>query len=151
MIKTIRTDSTDYSFLKLIHQLDDDLAQKNGEKNNFFKKFNHVDKINHVIIIFKNEIPIGCGAFKIYNEQTVEIKRMFVDINNRKRGFATTILNELTNWANELGFHYAVLETGDKMTEAINLYLKKGFEIIPNYPPYDEEPTSRCFKKKLSN
>ena len=151
MIKAIRTDSTDYNFLKLIHQLDDNLAQKNGEKNTFFKKFNQVDKINHVIIIFKNEIPIGCGAFKIYNEQTVEIKRMFVDINNRKRGFATTILNELTNWANELGFHYAVLETGDKMTEAINLYLKEGFEIIPNYPPYDEEPTSRCFKKKLSN
>lgn len=151
MIKAIRTDSTDYNFLKLIHQLDDDLAQKNGEKNNFFKQFNQVDKINHVIIIFKNEIPIGCGAFKIYNEQTVEIKRMFVDVNNRKRGFATTILNELTNWANELGFHYAILETGDKMIEAINLYLKEGFEIVPNYPPYDKEPTSRCFKKKLSN
>lgn len=151
MIKAIRTDSIDYNFLKLIHQLDDDLAQKNGEKNNFFKQFNQVDKINHVIIIFKNEIPIGCGAFKIYNEQTVEIKRMFVDVNNRKRGFATTILNELTNWANELGFHYAILETGDKMIEAINLYLKEGFEIVPNYPPYDKEPTSRCFKKKLSN
>lgn len=71
---------------------------------------------------------------------------MFVDINNRKRGFATIILNGLTSWANELGFHYAILETGDKMTEAINLYLKRGFKIIPNYPPYDKEESSVCFK-----
>lgn len=146
MIKLVRTDSTNNSFQILINKLDLNLAQKNGDKNSFFKQFNTVDKINHVIVIFENELPIGCGAFKIYDNQTVEIKRMFVDINNRKRGFATIILNGLTSWANELGFHYAILETGDKMTEAINLYLKRGFKIIPNYPPYDKEESSVCFK-----
>ena len=151
MIKTIRTDSTHHDFLKLINLLDDDLANKNGENNNFFVQFNQVDLIKHVIVIYENDEPVGCGAFKNYNEDSVEIKRMFVHPCVRKRGFATIILNELTNWALQLNFHYAVLETGDKMTEAINLYLKERFEIIPNYPPYDKEPTSRCFKKKLSN
>ena len=132
MIKAIRTDSTDYNFLKLIHQLDDNLAQKNGENNSFFKQFNHVDQINHVIIIYKNEIAGACGSFKIFNENTVEIKRMFTRPENRKQGLAQTILNELIKWAKEEKYTSAILETGIQMKDAIVLYERYGFEIIPN-------------------
>ncbi len=138
MVKFTRTNSDD-----------DDLAKKNGEKNSFLKQFNNVDKINHVIVIYKDEVAVGCGAFKIYDKNTIEIKRMFVDQYYRNNGFATMVLRELINWAKDLNFSFAILETGDKMHEAIKLYQKEGFKRIPNYPPYDNEVTSRCFKKFL--
>ena len=151
MILLKRSTSEDVDFIKLIKELDQDLAHKNGDNNEFFVQFNKIDLIRNVVIIYENDIAVGCGAFKKYCDESIEIKRMFVDPSARNKGFATAILRELTNWAKELNYSTAILETGDKMTEAIHLYQKEGFTLTPNYPPYDNEPTSKCFKKNLLN
>ena len=43
-----------------------------------------------------------------------------------------------------------MLETGQKQPEAIALYTKSGYRIIPNYGQYVGVESSVCFEKKLS-
>ena len=74
---------------------------------------------------------------------------MFTKPTCRGKGIATKILIELENWASELGFHSTVLETGKRQPEAINLYLKNGYDIIDNYGQYKGVDNSVCFEKKL--
>ena len=149
MIKLIRTDSSDKGFQNLVIDLDKDLKEKNGEANDFFAQFNKIDLIKNTVVAYDDILPVGCGAMKRYDEATMEIKRMFVPIENRGKGIAGSILVELENWARELGYKKFVLETGDKMQEAIGLYKKSGYEIIANYGQYLGVETSICFEKKL--
>jgi putative acetyltransferase len=103
-----------------------------------------------VVVVFENEQAVACGAMKEFDAATMEIKRMFVPIERRGSGFASKVLQELESWAIELGYNRLVLETGDKMPEAIGLYKKSGFKVIPNYGQYIDVLTSICFEKDIS-
>lgn len=149
MLVVKRTNSNDTDFITLVAALNKDLALRNGESNDFFMQFNNIDLINHVVLIYENEVAVGCGAMKEYDSTAMEIKRMFVPIENRKKGIAQMVLNELQAWAKELNYKTCVLETGDKMPEAIGLYKKSGFVITPNYGPYVGVESSICFEKQL--
>lgn len=144
-----RTSSEDKFFQQLVFELDKDLAIRNGEANNFFAQFNKVDLIKNVVVAFNAEMPVGCGAMKAYYKVTMKIKRMYVPPEMRGKGVASAVLTELENWARELGYENCILETGDKMPEAIGLYKKSGYKIIPNYGPYATVESSICFMKKL--
>lgn len=150
MSKLVRTDSNHPDFEKLVIELDKDLAAKNGEKNDFFAQYNKIDLIRNVILAYDNDTVVGCGAMKEYEDGTMEIKRMFVPLENRGKGIAGQILKELQVWAKELGYQKCVLETGDKMIEAIGLYKKNNFVVIPNYGQYVSEESSICFEKLLT-
>ena len=147
MISVKRTTSDDIDFQELVKALDNDLALKNGDKNDFFAQYNQIDVINHVVLAYDDEIAVGCGAYKQFDEETVEIKRMYVPPHYRRKGISRKILNELELWASKENYKFAVLETGEQMTEAIGLYRTNGYEVIPNYPPYENENASICFKK----
>ncbi|MFA6261450.1 MAG: GNAT family N-acetyltransferase [Bacteroidia bacterium] len=144
-----RTTSSDPDFQKLVIELDNDLAIRNGDSNTFFAQYNKIDLIQHVVVAYEDKIPVGCGAMKAYDATAMEIKRMFVPVEQRGKGIAACVLMELQQWAKELGYQKCVLETGDKMPEAIALYKKNGFSIIPNYGPYAEVESSVCFEKEI--
>lgn len=144
-----RTNSDDIDFINLVALLDRDLKIRDGEDHTFYNQFNKIDKIKHAIVYYENDIAVGCGAFREKENDTVEIKRMFVNPDYRKRGIAATVLKELENWVAELNYTYTILETGKKQPEAISLYQKSGYTIIPNYPPYEEMDNSVCMKKTL--
>ncbi|MBS1764942.1 MAG: GNAT family N-acetyltransferase [Bacteroidetes bacterium] len=149
MITIKRTDSTDKDFLSLVSKLDKDLAIRNGITNDFYAQFNKVDKIKHAIVAFINDAAVGCGAIKEYDSSTMEIKRMFVPEKLRRQGIASMILKELETWSKECGYRKCILETGDKMPEALRLYYKNGFVQIPNFGPYTNVQNSICFEKIL--
>jgi len=144
-----RTNSDDIDFINLVSLLDRDLKIRDGEDHTFYNQFNKIDKIKHVIVYYENDIAVGCGAFREKENDTVEIKRMFVNSDYRKRGIAAAVLKELEDWTAELNYTYTILETGKKQPEAIALYQKSGYAIIPNYPPYEEMDNSVCMKKTL--
>jgi GNAT superfamily N-acetyltransferase len=79
----------------------------------------------------------------------MEVKRMFVIQDYRKRGVATQILGELERWAMELSYARCILETGKMQPEAIELYSRYGYTVIPNYGQYAGIENSVCFEKKL--
>jgi putative acetyltransferase len=74
---------------------------------------------------------------------------MYVPPGYRKKGIATTILAELENWARELSCTRCVLETGKRQPEAIGLYKRNGYRLIPNYGQYAGVENSVCFGKEL--
>lgn len=79
----------------------------------------------------------------------MEVKRMYVEATQRGQGIAATILQAFETWAVELGCHTCILETGQKQPEAIALYTKANYNIIPNYGQYDGVENSICFGKIL--
>lgn len=147
MTKIKRTTSEDSDFQKLVVFLDQDLKIKDGEEHSFFAQYNKLDSIKNVVVYYLDGIAIGCGAFKHFDENTVEIKRMFVSPESRGKGIAYEILNELESWATEIGYSEYILETGKKMTEAIKLYERAGYSRIPNYGQYENIESSVCMKK----
>lgn len=144
-----RTNSDNQDFQKLVFELDKDLAIKNGATNSFFAQYNKIDLIKHVVVAYEASTAVGCGAIKEYESGVMEVKRMFVLPDMRGKGIAVKILAELQVWTKELGYNKCVLETGDKMIEAIGLYKKNNFKIIPNYGPYVGIESSICFEKDI--
>lgn len=144
-----RTNSENKDFQDLVLELDKDLAIKNEEANDFFAQYNKIDLIQNVVIALNDNLPVGCGAMKEYDQSTMEIKRMYVPVEMRGKGVAVAVLNELEDWARELGYEKCILETGDKMLEAIGLYKKSGYKIIKNYGQYANVENSICFEKVL--
>jgi GNAT superfamily N-acetyltransferase len=149
-INLLRTDSDNADFRALVALLDADLAIRDGAEHAFYAQFNQIDKIRHVVVAYENEIAVGGGAFKEYEPQTAEIKRMYVREENRGRGIAGKILAELETWAKELNFSECILETGIKQPEAIRLYEKSGYEKIPSYGQYLNVANSVCMRKFIS-
>ena len=150
MINLLRTNSDKSDFRELVALLDADLQIRDGAEHAFYAQFNKIDKIRHVIVAYENEKAVGGGAFKEYSATVAEIKRMFVRPENRGRGIAGQILTELESWAKELNYSECILETGAKQPEAIRLYRKSGYEIIPSYGQYLNVENSVCMKKLIS-
>ena len=144
-----RTNSEDPDFCKLVKELDKDLKLRDGEEHVFYSQFNMTDKIKHVIVAYDHNLCVGCGALKTYSNDTMEVKRMFVCENQRSKGIASEILLALETWSKELGYKKCILETGKKQPEAIRLYEKNQYVIIPNYEPYENVENSVCFEKVL--
>lgn len=149
LITIKRTNADDKDFQSLVTLLDAELRQRDGEDHFFYAQFNSLEKIRHVVVAFYQDEAVGCGAYRPYDDDTVEIKRMFVSNSFRGRGIASGILNALEAWAQENDFRQCILETGFNQPEAIALYRKSGYTQMPNYGPYQEVTGSICMKKSL--
>lgn len=149
MYQILRTNSTHKDFQALVSELDKDLAIRDGEEHDFYHQFNHIDAIKYVVLAYENETAVACGAIKEYNEDTMEVKRMFVPMEHRGKGIASLVLAELEAWTKELGYQKCILETGVKQPEAIRLYQKNQYTQIPNYGQYADVANSVCFEKLL--
>ncbi len=145
-MELIRTNSDNPDFKTLSALFDDYLVDIDGDERDFFAFYNNV-QLDTVLVIYENSEAVGCGAFKEFDENTAEIKRMFVHPNHRNKGIASLILNKLELWANELGFSSFILETSPKLTSAIALYEKTGYQFISNYGQYIGVENSVCMKK----
>ncbi|PIB23856.1 GNAT family N-acetyltransferase [Maribacter sp. 4U21] len=149
MGRIIRTDSSNTDFRALVALLDEDLALRDGEDNAFYAQFNGIAVLKHCVVYYENGIALGCGALKRFDANSMEVKGMFVNPEVRGKGIASLLLVALENWAKELGYEQCVLETGLRQPEAIALYKKNKYNIIPNYPPYEGVANSVCFRKVL--
>jgi GNAT superfamily N-acetyltransferase len=76
---------------------------------------------------------VGCGGLKRLEEQTCEIKRMYLRPEARGGGLSRGLLDALEARALELGYLRARLDSGDRQPAAIRLYEGAGYERIPDY------------------
>ena len=149
MNSLILTTSDNSDFKNLVVLLDAFLKITDGDEHSFYDQFNKIDTIKNVVVFYVDNVAVGCGAFKEYDAETVEIKRMFVRSDFRGKGIAAKILSELELWAKELNYLESILETGNKQTAAVALYLKSDYNTIANYGQYEHVENSICMKKKL--
>ncbi len=144
-----RTNSNDPDFQLLISHLDHELWNELKEDQAAYDQYNKVPDIKTVIVVYENKKPVACGCFKKHDDDTVEIKRMFVEKDHRGNGLSKVVVNELEKWAIEAGFKYAILETSVHFGPAKSLYTKAGYAVIENYDQYKGLEESVCMKKEL--
>ncbi len=151
MQKIIRTTAANEDFRKLVAQLDHYLAVIDGNEHSFYDQYNKIETLNQVIVIYENDSAVACGAIKEFESDSMEVKRMFTDPAYRGKGLARKVLTELEKWAAELGYRKCVLETGKRMKDAIELYSRSNYQVIPNYGQYIGIDNSVCFEKEISS
>ena len=149
MITFQKTDATNKDFHHLISELDKGLLDNYQEAQSYYDQFNKLDDIKHVIVAYQDTTPVGCGAIKRFDGDSMEVKRMYVSPEVRGKGVATSILLALEEWAKSLGYEKCILETGTLQIEAIALYEKKGYSVVANYGQYVGMDTSICFEKDI--
>jgi GNAT superfamily N-acetyltransferase len=148
-IKVVKTTSENPDFLSLIKTFDVYLWERYPELKTNYWGNNIIELNRNVVVIYLDEKPVACGCFKRYDENTIEIKRMFVSPDARGLGLAQRVLHELELWAKELDYSVSVLETLYKQQEAISLYQKVGYAIVNNYGPYVGLKNSICMRKQI--
>src|SRR5436190_4437125 len=146
-MEIVRTTSENEDFRSLVNGLDRELAIRDGDDHAFYSQFNKLDSIKHAVVAYLDKEAVGCGAIRPFDDDSVEVKRMFVPPEHRGSGIAKEILKALESWAVELSFKRCILETGLKQPEAIALYTKSGYNSIPNYGQYQGMYNSVCFEK----
>ena len=147
---TVKRTTTEHpDFIYLVSCLDNELWNELNEDQSTYDQYNKVPDIKTAIIIYDDEKPVAIGCYKEYNNDTIEIKRMYVDKAYRGKGLSKLVLNELENWAIENGFEYSILETSIHFDVAQSLYKNAGYYVINNYDQYAGLEESVCMKKKL--
>ena len=114
-----------------------------------FIPYNLSESISHVMIASIKGKAVGCAGFKPYSDNDAEIKRVWVEENYRRNNIANDMMNRIEQKARELGFRRTILQTRLIMKEAVALYLKRGYQQIDNYPPYNKLDGAVCFAKIL--
>ena len=86
------------------------------------------------LVVYLDGAPIGCGALRVLDVETAELKRMYVRPEERGRGLGRRLV--------------AALEA--EARQAAALYRATGFEPIPLYGEYRSSPeTSVCLGKEV--
>jgi GNAT superfamily N-acetyltransferase len=102
------------------------------------------------LVIYRDGTPVGCGALRLLDAETAELKRMYLSPAVRGRGLGRRLVAALEAEARALGVRRLVLETGVRQAAALALYRATGFHPIPLYGEYCLSPeTSVCLGKDL--
>lgn len=86
-----------------------------------------------LLLVYENELPIACAAYRKIEEGICELKRMYIKPEFRRMQIGQTLLIKLSNKATMNGYQLMRLDTLDTMLPALHLYRKNGFYEIPAY------------------
>lgn len=150
-MRFVYTNGGNADFIELCHDLDNFLNELvGGEENRAeYIPYNQLDDIHDVILAYDGHIPVGSASFKKYDDESAEVKRVFIKQDYRGKGISNKLMELLENVAREQGYNYLILESGEPLVAAMALYRKIGYKVIPNYGQYKDMPDSICMKKEL--
>ena len=94
--------------------------------------------------------PVTGGAFRRFDADTAELKRIWTDRRRRRRGHAKALLAELETAIAARGYRRVYLTTGDRQPEAEALYLSAGYVRLAEPLPAEGEVYPVAFEKTLS-
>jgi GNAT superfamily N-acetyltransferase len=137
---------------RLIAALDEHLAGRYPPEQRFgpnLKPAQIAAGLGTFVIARLDGRAVACGALRKLDDESAEVKRMYVAPEVRGKGVARKVLEHLESVGRELGVQRLVLETGIYQAEAIGLYHKAGFEPVRCWGEYAESVTSVCFEKRI--
>ena len=143
-VRVTRRSAGDPAVVDLLAAAADEMAHRYGGPD--ARRF-PVNPAARFVVATVDGVGAGCGAIQPLDDQTVELKRMYVRPAHRGAGIARRVLAALEDLA--VGSHYPLirLETGTRQPEAIRLYESAGYRPIPPYGPYVHSPLSLCYEK----
>ncbi len=93
--------------------------------------------------------PVTGGAFRRFDEQTAELKRIWTDRSHRRRGYANALLVQLEARIVSRGYRRVYLTTGNRQPEAEALYQASGYTRLVEPLPSTEPVFPIAFAKDL--
>jgi GNAT superfamily N-acetyltransferase len=102
-----------------------------------------------LLILQEDGRSVAGGAFRRYDEQTAELKRIWTHADDRRRGLARRVLAELEAEAARRGYRRLYLTTGPRQPEARNLYLATGYRPGFDLAADPETVKHLAFSKEL--
>jgi len=103
-----------------------------------------------LLVLQHGEETVAGGAFRRYDQQTAEFKRIWTHSAHRRKGLARRVLAELEQVARERGYTRVYLTTGPRQPEAKALYLAAGYTPLFDLDADPEEIRHLAFTKPLS-
>ena len=145
------TDGNDIDFQKFYMKTEEYYSNIVGgiENRKEFIPYNISECITEVLIVYIDDEAVGCAGLKRYSEVDVEIKRVWVEPEQRGHHIALDMMAQIEERASNDGFKRTILQTREIMKDAVELYKKLGYTKIDNYPPYDKLDGAICFAKEL--
>jgi len=100
-------------------------------------------------VAYVDDVAAACGGVQLVDGEYAELKRMYVRPAFRGHGLGKLLVERLTAHAVDHQIGVIRLETGIHQVEAIGLYTGMGFDRIPPFGPYSDDPVSLCMEKRL--
>lgn len=95
-------------------------------------------------------VPVTGGAFRRFDDETAELKRIWTDARHRRNGYARALLTALERAIADHGYRRIYLTTGDRQPEAEALYLATGYRKLDEPLPAEGEVYPVAFAKDLA-
>jgi GNAT superfamily N-acetyltransferase len=147
--KFVFTDEKSDDFINLVEKINEYYIDLFGNPYIDYQNYNEINEKHQVCIVYKNSLAIGCGSFKIRNNEIVEMKRFFIEEKYRGQQLGSKIMKKLEKLAKDKGYKKSILSTGLDMPKSINFYKKLDYKTIKNYYPYINPKEDICMGKDL--
>jgi GNAT superfamily N-acetyltransferase len=100
-------------------------------------------------------VPVTGGAFRRFDAETAELKRIWTDRTHRRRGYAKALLAALEAETATRGYRRLYLITGNRQPEAEALYDATGYTRVeaapmPSWGPFHPIAFEKMLAKGLS-
>lgn len=102
------------------------------------------------VLLLRDDIAIGGGAFMRHDERTAELKRVWTHSDLRRQGLASKVLLELEAQVLRQGYERIYLTTGFRQPEAVGLYRGHGYTALFDEVTDPETPRKLPFEKHLA-
>ena len=130
------TGGDDPKFRAMVRKLDQEYVDRFGETALQYRPYNTLEKIEAACLLIVDGTPAACGAIQPLDEDTAELKRVYVLPEFRRRGLARQVVEQLELQALFHGYQFMALETGRAMPEAVALYTKLGYRETKPWGPF---------------
>lgn len=143
-------DAADADFALLAKKLDDYYFTLVGDVHLRYAKYNDPALFGCRVVAYMDGQPVGIGAWKRANEQTAEVKRIYVEPEARRQGVATAVIRAVERDLAAHGYTRIILETAPMTEDSASLYLGLGYRKIDYYGSPAGAANCLCFEKRAA-
>ena len=136
-------------FLEYESTLNVDLCFQGFEKELAELPGEYARPSGRLLVAFKRDEAVGCGAFRRLEGDACEMKRLFVRPKHQGKSIGSALARALIEEARAAGYARMRLDTMPTMQRAIAMYRSLGFREIPSYR-FNPVPGSLFFELQLS-
>jgi GNAT superfamily N-acetyltransferase len=101
------------------------------------------------LVGYLDDQPAAIAAYLRVDTDLARVHRVFVRPEVRGRGLSRRMMGHIEALAAEAGYRRLELETGTRQPAARRVYESLGYTPIPSFAPYENDPMSRCYAKRI--